>query len=283
MKIQEACRLAGVTRKAALVAAEQGLLAPARLENGYRDFSSEDVTRLRKIAVLRGLGMTGEAIREYFAGDQAALSRAAMAGHLRQEREAVRQRALEELARTGDWEAARAALEALQAQESLAERLLDAFPGFFGQYMALHFSAFLQEPIREEAQRAAFEEAVGYLDSVSLPELSPQAKEFLAQASGWYTPAVWEQVHAATLSAAKDPQGYMEAHAQEMEAWQQAKAAIPADHPLREIRQSLAALTSSPGYQQIFLPALRRMSPAYDRYVRQLQQADAAFTPPHTP
>ena len=85
MKIQKACRLAGVTRKAALVAAEQGLLAPARLENGYRDFSSEDVTRLRKIAVLRGLGMTGEEIREYFAGDQAALSREAMAGHLRQE------------------------------------------------------------------------------------------------------------------------------------------------------------------------------------------------------
>ena len=115
MKIQEACRLAGVTRKAVLVAAEQGLLAPARLENGYRDFSAEDVTRLRRIAVLRGLGMTGEEIREYFAGDQAALSRAAMAGHLRQERDAVRQRALEELARTGDWEVARAALEALQA------------------------------------------------------------------------------------------------------------------------------------------------------------------------
>ena len=205
MKIQEACRLAGVTRKAALVAAEQGLLAPARLENGYRDFSAEDITRLRRIAVLRGLGMTGEEIREYFAGDQAALSRAAMAGHLRQERDAVRQRALAELAHTGDWEAARAALEVLQAQESLAERLLDAFPGFFGQYMALHFSAFLQEPIREEAQRAAFEDAVGYLDSVSLPELSPQAKEFLAQASGWYTPAIWEQVHAATLSATKDP------------------------------------------------------------------------------
>ena len=149
--------------------------------------------------------------------------------------------------------------------------------------MALHFSAFLQEPIREEAQRAAFEEAVGYLDSVSLPELSPQAKEFLAQASGWYTPAVWEQVHVATLNAAEDPQGYLAAHAQEMEAWQQAKAAIPTDHPLREIQQSLAALTSSPGYQQIFLPALRRMSPAYDRYVRQLQQADAAFAPPHTP
>ena len=282
MKIQEACRLAGVTRKAALVAAEQGLLAPARLENGYRDFSSEDVTRLQDRGAARP-GHDGGGHTRVFRWGSSGPEPGAMAGHLRQEREAVRQRALEELARTGDWEAARAALEALQAQESLAERLLDAFPGFFGQYMALHFSAFLQEPIREEAQRAAFEEAVGYLDSVSLPELSPQAKEFLAQASGWYTPAVWEQVHAATLSAAKDPQGYMEAHAQEMEAWQQAKAAIPADHPLREIQQSLAALTSSPGYQQIFLPALRRMSPAYDRYVRQLQQADAAFAPPHTP
>lgn len=152
MKIQEACRLAGVTRKAALVAAEQGLLAPARLENGYRDFSSEDVTRLRKIAVLRGLGMTGEEIREYFAGDQAALSRAAMAGHLRQEREAVRQRALEELARTGDWEAARAALDALAGPGEPGRTFAGRFPGFF---RAIHGAAFFRFPSGAHPRRSA--------------------------------------------------------------------------------------------------------------------------------
>lgn len=122
-----------------------------------------------------------------------------MAGHLRQNREAVRQQALEELARTGNWQAARAALDTLQAQESLAERLLDAFPGFFGEYMALHFSAFLQEPLADEAQREAFAEAVAFLDSVTLPELSEQAKAFwLRQADGTiprsgkrYMPLCW--------------------------------------------------------------------------------------------
>lgn len=277
MKIQEACRQAGVTRKAALVAMEQGLLSPGRLENGYRDFTPEDVARLRRIAVLRGLGLPGHAIRGYFQGDAAALRRAAMAGHLRQNREAVRQQALEELARTGNWQAARAALDTLQAQESLAERLLDAFPGFFGEYMALHFSAFLQEPPADEAQREAFAEAVAFLDSVTLPELSEQAKAFLAQAGGWYHPAQWETVHAALLDAARDPQGYLSAHAEAINAWQAAKAAIPTDHPLWEIQRAFAAVTTSPGYREVFLPALRRMSPAYDRYCRQLQQAESAF------
>lgn len=150
--------------------------------------------------------MTGEEIREYFAGDQASLSRAAMAGHLRQEREAARR------APWRSWHAqgtgkppGRPGGPAGPGEPG--RTFAGRFPGFFRAIHGVAFSAFLQEPIREEAQRAAFEEAVGYLDSVSLPELSPQAKEFLAQASGWYTPAVWEQVHAATLSAAKDPQG----------------------------------------------------------------------------
>ncbi len=38
MKIQEACRLAGVTRKAALVAAEQGLLAPPAWKTATETF-----------------------------------------------------------------------------------------------------------------------------------------------------------------------------------------------------------------------------------------------------
>lgn len=278
MKIQEACRQAGVTRKAALVAVEQGLLAPARLENGYREFTPEDVARLRRIAVLRGLGLPGHTIRRYFQGDSAALTRAAMAGHLRQNREAIRQQALEELARTGNWQAARAVLDTLQAQESLAERLLDAFPGFFGEYMALHFSAFLQQPLADEAQREAFAEAVEFLDSVTLPELSDQAKAFFAQTGGWYHPAQWETIHAALLDAARDPQGYLSAHAETIDAWERTKAAIPADHPLWEIQRAFSAIATSPGYQKIFLPALRRMSPAYDRYCCQLEQAEKTFS-----
>ena len=278
MKIQEACRLAGVTRKAALVAADQGLIAPARLENGYRDFSPEDVTRLQRIAVLRGLGLAGDGLRAALDGDAEALRRAAMAGRLRRKREEARQAALERLAVDGDWEAARSALEALQAQETIAQRLLDAFPGMFGQYLALHFSAFLNEPLTTAGQRDAFAQAVAYLDGVALPSLSPAAQAFLDEAAAWYTPSLLASMHDAVTEAAGNPQAYLDAHGQEMDAWRQARACIPADHPVMELWRSLAAWTSSPGYQEVFLPALRRMSPAYDRYCRQLAQADAVFT-----
>lgn len=275
MKIQEACRRAGVTRKAALVAAEQGLLTPARQENGYRDFTEDDVTRLARIAVLRGLGLPGAEIRAYFAGDFAALGRAAMAERLRRQRAEDCQRALEDLARTGDWAAARAALDAIEARESLAERLLRAFPGYFGDYLALHFSSFLQEPLQGEAQRAAFDQVVAYLDGVSVPEFSPEARAFLAQAAEWYTPSRLATLHDAVVEAAEHPKRYLEDHGDAMEAWRQMQSAIPPEHPLWEIRRALAALTSSPGYQEIFLPAMRRLSPAYDRYAQSLAQADA--------
>lgn len=41
----------------------EGLLAPARSGNGYRDYSEEDLRTLEKIKLLRRLGVTIEALR----------------------------------------------------------------------------------------------------------------------------------------------------------------------------------------------------------------------------
>ncbi len=61
MRIQEVCRQLSATKKAVTYNIEQGLISPAVLDNGYRDFSPEDVERLRKIMILRKLGLgTGE-------------------------------------------------------------------------------------------------------------------------------------------------------------------------------------------------------------------------------
>jgi DNA-binding transcriptional MerR regulator len=46
-----------LTKKAVVYYIEQGLACPAIMENGYRDFSENDVERLRKISILRGLGL----------------------------------------------------------------------------------------------------------------------------------------------------------------------------------------------------------------------------------
>lgn len=47
---------------------QQGLLSPVRAENGYREYSTEDLQTLERIRLLRGLGVSIEEIRDIRAG-----------------------------------------------------------------------------------------------------------------------------------------------------------------------------------------------------------------------
>ncbi|MDE7477626.1 MAG: MerR family transcriptional regulator, partial [Lachnospiraceae bacterium] len=57
MLIHEVCKKCSLTKKAVEYYIEQGLITPSIQENGYRDFSMEDIIRLKKISILRGLGV----------------------------------------------------------------------------------------------------------------------------------------------------------------------------------------------------------------------------------
>lgn len=69
MKINQVESLAGITKKNIRFYEEQGLLSPRRnSENGYREYSDGDVQILRRIKLLRKLGIPIEEIRQMFAG-----------------------------------------------------------------------------------------------------------------------------------------------------------------------------------------------------------------------
>ena len=64
MKIKEVCERTGLTRRAVRFYEEKGLISPEiREENEYRDYTEEDVRRLRLVARLRGYRFSVEAIR----------------------------------------------------------------------------------------------------------------------------------------------------------------------------------------------------------------------------
>lgn len=65
MRIQEVEKQVGISKKNIRFYEEQGLLSPGRdPENGYRDYSEEDVQRLRKVKLLRKLFVPIEEIRK---------------------------------------------------------------------------------------------------------------------------------------------------------------------------------------------------------------------------
>lgn len=69
MKINEVESLVNITKKNIRFYEEQGLLSPQRnTENGYRNYSEEDVQVLRQIKLLRKLGVPIEEIRHMLTG-----------------------------------------------------------------------------------------------------------------------------------------------------------------------------------------------------------------------
>lgn len=71
MKINEVEALVGITKKNIRFYEAQGLLSPRRNgENGYRDYGEEDAEALRRIKVLRKLGVPIGEIRQMFSGSR---------------------------------------------------------------------------------------------------------------------------------------------------------------------------------------------------------------------
>ena len=68
MKINELENLLGVTRATIRYYEDQGLVTPARTENGYRDYSDEEALLFQKIIVLRKLGAGVPEIRDLIEG-----------------------------------------------------------------------------------------------------------------------------------------------------------------------------------------------------------------------
>ena len=69
MKINEVEALVGITKKNIRFYEAEGLLAPRRnSENGYRDYGEAEVDTLRRIKLLRKLGLPLEDIRQMLSG-----------------------------------------------------------------------------------------------------------------------------------------------------------------------------------------------------------------------
>ena len=71
MLINAVCKECSVTKKAVEYYIEQGLVSPTVQENGYRDFSEEDIRRLKKISILRNLGLSVTDIQDVLFGETA--------------------------------------------------------------------------------------------------------------------------------------------------------------------------------------------------------------------
>lgn len=105
MLINEVCKKCRLTKKSIEYYAEQKLVQPKTLENGYRNFSAADIERLKKIAILRRLGLSVQSIKEVLdGGGQTALYKVSERKRIEIKAEETKQALVQQLAEKQDWE-----------------------------------------------------------------------------------------------------------------------------------------------------------------------------------
>lgn len=279
MLINEVCKRCGLTKKAIEYYEEQGLTHPQIMGNGYRVFSEDDVIRLNKIAVLRGLGISVSDIKTVLA-EKNHLSFQTICDKKELEISDIqaKQQLLHMLARNQNWEDARAQLRQLDAKQSILSRLLDRFPGYFGKFISLHFAPYLNERIVTDEQRDAFETIIDFLDGVNIV-IPDDLKEYLDDAAKTIDLVDVSKKAAASVAAAiQDPEQYLKDNREVLERYEEIKASDAYKNtPGYRFQELFAQLNRENGYNDVFIPAMRRLSSSYREYYEKLLKANEVF------
>ena len=278
MLINEVCKQSGLTKKAVAYYVEQGLIYPASAENGYRLFSEDDAARLSKVAILRELGLSVTEIKTVLAEDcfsrmqdiyeKKALELAEMQ---------TKQQLLRELMETKDWAYIREQLTQLERKQLILTRLLERFPGYYGKFICLHFAPYLNEPITTQEQQDAFETILAFLDRVNIT-IPEDLQDYLEEATNAMDTAIMEKINDNMTAALQNPAQYLKEHKYMLQQYEAVKAsAAYKNTPAYKLQALLAQLNHENGYNDIFIPAMRRLSSSYRTYSEKLSKANAIF------
>lgn len=279
MLINEVCTKCKLTKKAVEYYGKQGLITPVVMENGYRQFSDDDVIRLKKIAILRGLGLSVAEIRTTLEkGDMSPLNDILGRKEYEIEDLQAKQELIRQLSQQQDWNTVGRRLEALQQKQSVLNRILDTFPGCYGKLVCSHLAPFLGEPITTVEQQEAMTEIVDFLDSVNIV-IPEDLQEYLDEAVINTDTAIIQNAADSLASAMGNPEQYIKDNKEMLEQYQTLTASEEYKAtPMYKLYELIRQLCRENGYNDVFIPAMKRLSQSYREYHRALEAANDVFT-----
>ena len=113
----------GLTRKAIEYYEEKGLINPQKTENGYRDYSENDLEVLIQISLFRKLGISVTEIEGYLTTGISALSSVLRRKQHQLDVEEKRKEVLELVVKGENQELINEKIKLIEAEESIYERL----------------------------------------------------------------------------------------------------------------------------------------------------------------
>lgn len=281
MLINEVAKLSNLTKKAVEYYTEQGLICPNILENGYRDFSEQDMEILKKIALFRRLGLSIFEIRSVLANSDE-LKSILYKKTLELEQEKVKQDILKRLCNGESLEKLEQEINNINSKSIIIKNLMELFPSYYGKFICLNFSRYLTGKIETNEQMEAFKEIIDFFDNVPDIEIPKDLQEYLDEYLEKYSSEEWqEQMN--NIIQAKDKNirnidEFVRNNKEVLDQYNEYKKTEEfKNSPVNRLMELMKQVCSTNGYYEKFIPAMRKLSPLYNEYYEQLIKANEQF------
>jgi len=279
--IKDVCRECKLTKKAIEYYEQQGLISPRIENNGYRNYSDEDISVIKEIGVLRKLGISISEIKDILASPDksAAIRKYKHKMDLEVEKATAKKKCLEQLIKDYDIEKAITCIEDdIEKHFTIKEKLLQAFPGGYGMYLCIHFGQFLNGRINTEEKERAYNKIVDYLDKVQETEFPKELEEFLQQSVGQLEEEDMQRMNLSIIESINNTDKYLEENKEIIEKYLEYKNSEEyKNSPAYQLQQLLLKFQQESGYYDIFIENLKILSDTYREYFEKLQAANKVF------
>ncbi len=268
MLINEVSKITGLTKKAIEYYVERELLSPKILENGYRDFSGSQVEQLNKISILRKLGISTEEIKNVLSDEsRSSLQTLSVQKELNIQREQAKKSILDKLASGKDYSEISLELKMVEDSETIIEKLLEAFPGYYGRFICLHFARFFNEPIRTNTQQLAYDKIISFLDNIPSLNLPKDLQDYLIEGTKDIGVVQIKELIENTKKYIENPDDFLSNNGETIKQYLEYKQSDEyKNSPAHKIMLLMKDFNNVSGYYDVFIPALKELSSSYDKY-----------------
>ena len=281
MLINEVAKLSNLTKKAVEYYTEQGLICPNILENGYRDFSEQDMEILKKIALFRRLGLSIFEIRSVLANSDE-LKSILYKKTLELEQEKVKQDILKRLCNGESLEKLEQEINNINSKSIIIKKLMELFPSYYGKFICLNFSRYLTGKIETNEQMKAFKEIIDFFDNVPDIEIPKDLQEYLDEYLEKYSSEEWQEKMNSIIQAKdeniRNIDEFVRKNKEVLDQYNEYKKTEEfKNSPANRLMELMKQVCSTNGYYEKFIPAMRKLSPLYNEYYEQLIKANEQF------
>lgn len=281
MLINEIAKKCKITKKAVQYYTQQGLIVPAVMENGYHIFSEQDEEILKQVVLYRKLGLSISEIKGVLRNHKE-LTSILHQRTLEIEREKLKQELLKRIENGEKVENLETEINNINSNAIIVKRLLELFPSYYGKFFALNFSRYLSGKIETEEQKKAFQQIIEFFDNVpdiNLPEdLQQYLDEYLEVYSSEEGTKIISDILQKKDHAMQNIDEFVENHKEILDDYNKLKQTEEfKNSPAFRLMEYMKQFCTNNGYYDVFIPAMRKLSPLYNEYYEQMLKANDEF------